>query len=269
MLALKNKDHVVEGSLPGLADMARVSVDDCMSALEKLMAPDPHSRTADFDGRRIQKIPGGWYIVNGEKYRRLMSMDERREYNRLKKQESRAKQKDEQKPPKKPKTGQNPVSTLFDKSAVSAQSDTDTEEEPLPSTPNPPKGGFPVLPDELSAVDEMRVAWLDFLADRKARKCPVTPLSAKRIIKKLEGWGVSKSIVALDMAIERAWKGVFDPDEACRNGSKEVNRRNVGTHETGVNYAEEVRKRTLKQQEQVGRKVVGNENRPPQSSEAT
>lgn len=89
MLGLKNKKHIVEGSIPGIADMARISVEDCRASLIKLLSPDPDSRTKDFEGRRIAEVDGGWIILNGEKYRQKMNSDERREYLRLKKQESR------------------------------------------------------------------------------------------------------------------------------------------------------------------------------------
>ena len=40
MLALKNKNHIVEASLPGLADLARVTIDECKEALKVLSKPD-------------------------------------------------------------------------------------------------------------------------------------------------------------------------------------------------------------------------------------
>jgi hypothetical protein len=90
MLAMKNRDHIVEASLPGLADFARVTIKECRAAIEKLSSPDEDSRTKDFDGRRIKAIDGGWLILNGEKYRQKMNADERREYLRIKQAERRA-----------------------------------------------------------------------------------------------------------------------------------------------------------------------------------
>jgi hypothetical protein len=93
MLALKNEHHVVEASVPGLADLARVSIEDCVKALEKLQAPDKWSRNEEHEGRRVEKCGGGWVILNGEHYRALMSADGRREYMRKYMQDSRAKKK--------------------------------------------------------------------------------------------------------------------------------------------------------------------------------
>ena len=93
MLAMKDRHHIVEASVPGLADFARVSLDKCQEALAILEAPDQYSRSKEHDGRRIQAIDGGWVILNGEKYRQKMNVDERREANRVYQQRYRAKNK--------------------------------------------------------------------------------------------------------------------------------------------------------------------------------
>jgi len=69
MLALSDPDGRVEGSIPGLARMAGISITECQSALDKLKAPDPYSRTKENEGRRVQDIDGGWIIINRVKYR--------------------------------------------------------------------------------------------------------------------------------------------------------------------------------------------------------
>jgi hypothetical protein len=40
-----------------------------LDALERLSAPDPESRTPDFDGRRLVRVDGGYIILNFMKYR--------------------------------------------------------------------------------------------------------------------------------------------------------------------------------------------------------
>jgi hypothetical protein len=69
MLALSDSDGIVEGSVPGFANLCRVSVDEMRRALEVLSSPDPDSRTPDNDGRRIEAILGGWQILNYTLYR--------------------------------------------------------------------------------------------------------------------------------------------------------------------------------------------------------
>jgi CTP-dependent riboflavin kinase len=94
MLALKDDRHMVEASVPGLADLARVSVGDCQRALERFMGPDKWSRNQGNGGRRIEAVDGGWRILNGEYYRQKMSVDDRREYQKLYKREYRRRRKD-------------------------------------------------------------------------------------------------------------------------------------------------------------------------------
>jgi hypothetical protein len=69
MLAMSDKDGVVEGSIPGLAHIAGVTIQEAELALQKLQRPDKYSRTPDHYGRRIEVIPGGWLILNRAKYR--------------------------------------------------------------------------------------------------------------------------------------------------------------------------------------------------------
>jgi len=69
MLALADFHGVVEGSIPGFANLARVTVEEMRTALEKLSSPDPDSRTVEFEGRRIEAIDGGWKILNYGRYR--------------------------------------------------------------------------------------------------------------------------------------------------------------------------------------------------------
>ncbi len=92
LLAMADQHGVAEGSIPGIADFARVSVDDCRRALQKLSDPDRDSRSQEFEGRRIEPVDGGWRLLNHNKYRRKMSKDERREYLRVKQREYRASQ---------------------------------------------------------------------------------------------------------------------------------------------------------------------------------
>ena len=93
MLAIAERDGLVESSLPGLADLARVTVDECQEALVVLAGPDDFSRSKEFEGRRIQEVESGWMILNYEKYRNRLSCADRREYQRVKQVEYRKRRK--------------------------------------------------------------------------------------------------------------------------------------------------------------------------------
>lgn len=95
MLAMADRKGEVQASIPGLARAACVTQKECETALETLAAPDPHSRTPDNEGRRIEAITGGWALLNHALYRKRLSEDERREYNRRKQAEYRQRKKAE------------------------------------------------------------------------------------------------------------------------------------------------------------------------------
>ena len=69
LLFLADKDGKVEGSIPGLAQVAHVPVDACEAAIEKFKAPDRYSRTKEYEGRRIIEIENGWLVLNHGKFR--------------------------------------------------------------------------------------------------------------------------------------------------------------------------------------------------------
>ncbi|MCH7825028.1 MAG: conserved phage C-terminal domain-containing protein [Acidobacteria bacterium] len=48
------------------------------AAIERFSSPDPHSRTPDNDGRRIEAIDGGWVVLNYARYRARRDPEERR-----------------------------------------------------------------------------------------------------------------------------------------------------------------------------------------------
>ncbi len=93
MLAMKNKDGIVEASVPGLADFAKVTIPELLEALERLKSPDEYSRTPEHEGRRIEAVEGGWRILNHLKYREKMDLEDRRMYLNQKQAEYRERQK--------------------------------------------------------------------------------------------------------------------------------------------------------------------------------
>jgi hypothetical protein len=89
MLAMADRDGLVEASVPGLADRARVDLSLCEQALAILSAPDKYSRTLDYEGRRIGKVDGGWTILNHAKYRERASLEAKREAAAIRQQRKR------------------------------------------------------------------------------------------------------------------------------------------------------------------------------------
>lgn len=78
MMALADRDGIVEGSIPGLAVIARIPLPSAAIAIESFLSPDPWSRTKENEGRRIEAVEGGWRLLNYEAYREKLSEDNRR-----------------------------------------------------------------------------------------------------------------------------------------------------------------------------------------------
>lgn len=85
ILALCDSKGMVEGSVPGLADVSRVTLYECIDALNTLTSPDEWSRDPDNDGRRLTAVKGGWVVVNYGKYRDPTSTDRVRGHRERKK----------------------------------------------------------------------------------------------------------------------------------------------------------------------------------------
>ncbi len=69
LLMMKNSEGQISASVVGLADRAKVTVDECKASLKILLAPDPDDTSKVEEGKRIREIPGGWEIVNHDLYR--------------------------------------------------------------------------------------------------------------------------------------------------------------------------------------------------------
>lgn len=81
MLAIANKHGEVLASIPGLAQIAGLGLNETESAIERFLSPDKYSRTPDDEGRRIERIEGGWMLLNHAKYRAMASKDEEKAAN--------------------------------------------------------------------------------------------------------------------------------------------------------------------------------------------
>lgn len=84
MLAMADKHGRVWGSIPGVANRARVSCASAEAAINKFLSPDTYSRSNTYDpsseGRRLEIIEGGWRLINHAHYRAIRDEEERRAY---------------------------------------------------------------------------------------------------------------------------------------------------------------------------------------------
>ena len=95
MLAMCDRHGRVHASVPGLARIANVDIEECRIAIGKFLSPDHDSRTPDNEGRRIEVIEGGWRLLNHAKYRDLEDKESQRQSKREWATKDRAKKKAE------------------------------------------------------------------------------------------------------------------------------------------------------------------------------
>ncbi len=62
-------------SIANLAHRARVTPKEAQDAVEVLEGPDPFSSDPDHEGSRIERVPGGWYVRNCEKYNKTANRE--------------------------------------------------------------------------------------------------------------------------------------------------------------------------------------------------
>jgi hypothetical protein len=214
MLALADKNGEVHASIPGLARVAGVALDDCQKAIQTLASPDPYSRTPDNEGRRICPIDGGWELMNHAKYRLMASKEDSKAASaaRVKRHRERNANVTQCNGHVTPKRYSNGLLTQ-DRDIAEADTDTDTEEIP----PNPLKGELPKAGKDSdntpTSPQAIRIAEL-------FRRRPTTPWSAKEI----------RSYKAI---------GVIDPEDlelVCRyteaeraKGDQGIHRRDLAT----------------------------------------
>jgi hypothetical protein len=69
MLVMCDAEGFVEASVQGIARRANVPVEVCRRSMELFQAPDPDSKDPDHEGRRVERVEGGWLVLNYAKYR--------------------------------------------------------------------------------------------------------------------------------------------------------------------------------------------------------
>lgn len=83
LLAAMDQDGYAHFSAIGnLAARAGVSQEEAAAAVEALLSPDPNSANPANDGRRIERIPGGFVILNAREYANIRDEGTRKAYMR-------------------------------------------------------------------------------------------------------------------------------------------------------------------------------------------
>lgn len=87
--AMDEQGYAQFAAVKNVAHRARVTVEEADEALRVLEAPDLDSSNPDNEGRRIERVPGGWIVLNAEKHRQLVTSLVNKEQNRIRVQRHR------------------------------------------------------------------------------------------------------------------------------------------------------------------------------------
>lgn len=92
LLAAKDQDGFARfATIENLASRARVSLEDATAAIAVLESPDANSSNPEHDGRRIERVPGGWLVLNATIYDAIAKRENEREQTRERVRRYRAK----------------------------------------------------------------------------------------------------------------------------------------------------------------------------------
>ena len=138
MLALKDLDGYVPAAMPGLAAIARVSVEECENAVKKLESPDKYSRTPDNEGRRIKKTEGGWIVLNHELWMQRGMSEYQKEQNR--ERAKRFREKHNKVTPRNAGVTQGNAGVTVNSTDADADADADIDTRGIGGEPPPPVG---------------------------------------------------------------------------------------------------------------------------------
>lgn len=116
MLAKKDSSHIVTATAYMIGEWSKKTEAEAIEAIKVLSSPDTKRiEPQPYEGRRIEKVPGGWLVLNGQYYEDLMRQVSRKAYKAKKEREYREK--------RRLALGPTPTERQFDK----AYSEGDTQ----------------------------------------------------------------------------------------------------------------------------------------------
>ena len=197
---------IVRAAGVGIARRALVDEEMAKVALEKLGAPDPESRSADFQGRRLVRVDGGFIVLNYFKYRD-------RDYTAaVRQQRYRERKKGQNAESRNAVTSQS--HTVISRIAeAEAEAEADVKSfSPLDIKPKSKTRRKPEIPFSLPAwIDP--VTWHAYETMRAKIKKPMTEHAKQLVVlelDKLRKAGADPQ-APLDQSIRTDWQDVYPP----------------------------------------------------------
>jgi gas vesicle protein len=195
VIATAKPPGVVEINPKLLAGCIGTDVGDIKKAIDLLCAPDSDSRNPDSDGCRLIHMGGLQYeVVSFQKYRDMVSMEDKRLADRQRMAEKRASMRVSQIVANSRKESQ-PVAEVAE-----TEAETETEVKAVKK-----KNTSPSAPSDVSPS-----TWADFQTIRKAKKAPITGTTLAGIRREAERAGMTLD-AALQVCCERGWQS-FNAD---------------------------------------------------------
>lgn len=140
LIVLADPDGQVDFTPPALSRRTGIPLEIIEHGLKKLAEPDPYSRSADEEGRRIVLLdshrPWGWQIVNHAQYRDIASARDRRVKARQRKRQQREREREREADEGPPKSNaqavdyedvSHDVTPRHTRSRMSRHTDADTD----------------------------------------------------------------------------------------------------------------------------------------------
>lgn len=198
MLAMADRYGRVWGSIPGIANRARVPLEDAEDAINRFLSPDKYSRTPEHDGRRIEPIDGGWRLLNYAKYRETLDEESVRESKRKSANERRAREREE--------LYKNPVEESEVEEVIYNRHKQKQKQIDISSSlRSEDKRVRALTVDELAKDGLTEQTAAEFLAHRKRFKAPLTSRAWSGIKAQASkaGWSAEQAVCK---ALERGWR---------------------------------------------------------------
>lgn len=183
MLAMADANGFVAATAPGIARKACVSLEAARAALLTFESADVDSRSLEADGKRVERVDGGYQILNYAKYREKDhgAAERMRRYR----------------------------ANLALRNASNVTSTVTQAEAEAEAERSKTKASAFALPDWMPAD-----LWKDFEEHRRKLRKPMTDRARRGILRDIErlmhdGGYTAEELV--DNAIKRCWVGVFAP----------------------------------------------------------
>lgn len=210
LLAAKDRNGFAQfASIKNLAHRAVVTLEQAEVAVECLSSPDPDSSNPENEGKRIEKVPGGFLILNSEFYRNLKYQIDKKELDRKYAEDYRSRKRQEKLTERQEKLTRTdfPVSVSV---SVSESVSVKANKKRKTNIKQSSRSNHESFPTNLNNGD-FKPVWEEWMIFRKGKKaCKNFDSLFSKQLKWLSGFGAAIAIEMLNQSIRNDWQGIFE-----------------------------------------------------------